>query len=417
MRVLVLGAGVIGVTTAYYLAQNGHEVTVLDRQPGAGLEASFANGGNVCPGYAGPWAAPGMRSKALRWMLQQHAPLKLNLRADAALFAWMVRWLRECHPERFRLNKTRMQHLSYYSLRCLHGLRRELGLEYERTSDGLLELLRTAEEVDAVRSHLPVLEAQGIPHRLVDPRGCTTLEPALEHARVPFAGGLHLPGDETGDCHLFTQALAEHASARGVRFRFETTAEDLRVEGGRVVAVGTSAGILTADRVVVALGHESAQLLAPVGIRVPIQPVKGYSVTLPITASDHAPRASVMDEHTKIAITRLGNRIRAAGTAELGARDLDTPPERFETLLDTLRALFPEAVDESRAHFWAGMRPMTPDGPPILGATPVANLFLNIGHGSQGWSMACGSARVVAQLVSGADPGLDIEGLTLERYH
>jgi D-amino-acid dehydrogenase len=417
MRTLVLGAGVIGVTTAYYLAQAGHEVTVVDRQPGAGLEASFANAGNVCPGYASPWAAPGMRAKALRWMLAEHAPLRLNFRADPALLAWMGRWLRECKPERFRVNKARMQHLSYFSLHCLQGLRRELGLVYDRSTDGILQLLRTGEELEAVQAHLPVLAAAGIPHRLVDARGCVTLEPALEFARAPFAGGLHLPGDETGDCYQFTQALAEQASARGVRFRFETDVEDLRLEGGRVAGVGTTHGVLTADRYVVALGHESVRLLAPAGIRVPIQPVKGYSVTLPITAFDHAPHASVMDEHSKIAITRLGNRIRAAGTAELGAPGLDTPPERFETLLDTLRTLFPEAADESRADFWAGMRPMTPDGPPVLGATPVANLFLNVGHGSQGWSMACGSARVVAQLVSGRDPGLDIAGLTLQRYH
>jgi D-amino-acid dehydrogenase len=416
VKVLVLGAGVIGVTTAYYLAQDGHEVTVLDRQPGAGLEASFANAGNVCPGYATPWAAPGMRSKALRWMLKQHAPLKLNFRADPALLAWMGRWLRECAPERFRVNKARMQHLSYYSLRCLQGLRREIGLDYDRASEGILQLLRTGAEVDAVANHLPVLQAAGIPHRLVDARGCVTLEPALEYARVPFAGGLHLPGDETGDCYQFTQALAEHASARGVRFRFETSVEELRTEGDRVVGAGTADGVINADRYVVALGHESVRLLAPRSIRLPIQPVKGYSVTLPITAFDHAPRASVMDEQSKVAITRLGNRIRAAGTAELGATDLATPPERFETLLDTLRSLFPEAADESRADFWAGMRPMTPDGPPVLGATPFTNLFLNVGHGSQGWSMACGSARVVAQLVSGKDPGLDIEGLTLERY-
>jgi D-amino-acid dehydrogenase len=416
MRILVLGAGVIGVTTAYYLAQEGHEVAVVDREPGAGLAASFANAGNVCPGYATPWAAPGMRAKALRWMLKEQAPLKVNFRADPALLAWMMRWLRECKPERFRVNKSRMQHLSYYSLRCLQALRREIGLAYERSTDGILQLLRTGEEVDAVANHLPVLEAAGIPHRLVDARGCVTLEPALEFARTPFAGGLHLPGDETGDCYQFTQELAEHASARGVRFRFETTVEELRLEGDRITGVETTEGVLGADRYVVALGHESVRLLAPLGIRLPIQPVKGYSVTLPITAFDHAPRASVMDEHSKVAITRLGNRVRAAGTAELGATDLDTPPARFESLLETLRALFPEAADEMRADFWAGMRPMTPDGPPILGATPAANLYLNVGHGSQGWSMACGAARVVAQLVCGRDPGLDIEGLTLERY-
>lgn len=416
MKVLVLGAGVIGVATAHYLAQNGHDVTVIDRQPGAGLEASHANAGNVCPSYAAPWAAPGMRSKALKWLLQQHAPVKLNFRADPALLAWIGRWLGECNPERFRVNKARMHHLSHYSLRCLQALRRDTGIAYDHTELGILQLLRTAADLEAVGNHLPVLEAAGVPHRLVDARGCIDLEPALVHSRVPIAGGLHLPADETGDCYLFTQALAEHVSARGVRFRFETVVEALRSEGGRIAGVETSEGVATADRYVVALGHAAVRLLAPLGIRLPIQPVKGYSVTLPVAAFDHAPRASVMDEHTKVAITRLGNRIRAAGTAELGAADVDTPPERFEVLLDTLRTLYPEAADESRADFWAGMRPMTPDGPPVLGATPLPNLFLNVGHGSQGWSMACGAGRVVAQLVSGQDPGLDLDGLTLARY-
>ncbi len=416
MKVLVLGAGIIGVTTAHYLAADGHEVAVIDRQIGPALETSFGNAGNLCPSYATPWAAPGMRWKALKWLLQDDAPLRVDWHADAAFTRWCLAWLGNCSRRRFERNKTRMQRLSRYSLECLRELRNATGIEYDATTRGILQLLRTGAELQAVASHTRILERNGIPHKVLAPNGCVEVEPALAHAQVPFAGGLHLPADETGDCNLFAQALAEHASRRGVRFRFETTAERIDVEGGRVAGVATSDGMLRADRYVVALGAESVRLLAPLGIRLPIQPVKGYSVTLPIARFERAPQASVMDEHTKVAITRLGNRVRAAGTAELGADSLDAPPDRFRTVLRALRELFPDAADFARVQHWAGLRPMTPDGPPILGRTPVQHLFLNVGHGAQGWSMACGSGRILARLVVGLQPGIDLEGLTLERY-
>jgi D-amino-acid dehydrogenase len=416
MKVLVLGAGVIGVATAHYLAEDGHEVTVVDRQPAPALETSFANAGNVCPSYAAPWAAPGMRWKALKWLFQKDAPLEVRWRADADLLGWMGSWLASCSRASFGRNKPRMQRLSRYSLGCLQRLRDSIGIRYDETRVGILQLMRTEREFAALANHTRILAAAGIPHRVLAPQGCVEIEPALAHAQVAFAGGLHLSADETGDCQLFTQALAEHASRRGVRFRFETAVEGLSVEGARITGVATSAGPLSADRYVVALGTGAVPLLAPHGIRLPIQPVKGYSVTLPIARFDRAPRASVMDEHNKVAITRLGNRVRAAGTAELGATDTEAPPERLRTLLRSLRELFPDAAEFERPQYWAGLRPMTPDGPPILGRTPIGGLFLNVGHGSQGWSMACGSGRILAHLVGDRAPDINLEGLTLSRY-
>jgi D-amino-acid dehydrogenase len=416
VRVLVLGAGVIGVATAHYLAADGHEVIVVDRQSGPALETSFGNAGNVCPSYATPWAAPGMHWKALKWLLRSDSPLRVHWRADAALLRWMASWLRNCSRGRFERNKQRMQRLSRYSLECLQRLRESAGLHYEETTQGILELLRTDRELAAVVEHTRILEATGIPHKVLGPRGCIDVEPALAHARVPFSGGLHLPADETGDCQLFAQSLAEHASRRGVRFRFHTTVEGLSVAGDRVTGVATSAGFLSADRYVVALGCGAVALLAPLGIRLPIQPVKGYSLTLPVARPDRAPRASVMDEANKVAITRIGNRVRAAGMAELGAATTEAPPDRFRTLARVLHELFPDAADPARPQLWAGLRPMTHDGPPILGPTPLGNLLLNVGHGSQGWSMACGAGRIVAHLVSGRAPEIGLEGLTLARY-
>ena len=416
MKVLVLGAGVIGVTTAHYLAEDGHEVTVVDRRLGPGLETSFGNAGNVCPSYATPWAAPGMRWKALKWLFQDDAPLKVRWRFETGLYGWMGSWLANCSRASFERNKPRMQRLSRYSLGCLQKLREATGIRYDETRSGILQLLRTGPELAAVADHTRILEAAGIPHRILAPQGCIEVEPALAHAQVAFAGGLHLPADETGDCQMFTQALAEHASRRGVRFRFETTVEALQVEDDRMTGVATSAGPLSADRYVIALAGGAVPLLAPHGIHLPIQPVKGYSVTLPVARFDRAPLASVMDEHSKVAITRLGNRVRAAGTAELGATDTEAPPERFGKLLRTLRELFPDAGEFDRPQYWAGLRPMTPDGPPILGRAPIRGLFLNVGHGSQGWSMASGSGRILAHLVDDRASDINLEGLTLARY-
>jgi len=416
VKVLVLGAGVIGVATAHYLAKEGCEVTVVDRQPGTALETSFGNAGNVCPSYATPWAAPGMRWKALKWMFQREAPFRVRWRADADLFRWLRAGFANCAKRRFERNKQHMQRLSRYSQGCLQELRDATGIQYDETRVGILQLFRTDRELAAAIASTRLLEAAGIAHRVLDPSGCIDVEPALAHAHVPFAGGLHLPWDETGDCHLFTQELAERASQAGVRFRYETAVEHIHAARGLVTDVVTSDGPLRADRYVVALGCGAVPPLARIGIRLPIQPVRGYSVTLPLISFDRAPCASVIDEHTKIAVTRLGHRVRVAGTAEVGATAIDAPPGRLSMLIRCLKELYPDAGDFTRPEYWAGLRPMTPDGPPILGRTPIPNLFLNVGHGSQGWSMACGSGRIVARVVSARDPDIDLAGLTLERY-
>jgi D-amino-acid dehydrogenase len=416
MKILVLGAGVIGVTTAHYLAEDGHEVTVLDRQPGPALETSFANAGSVCPSYATPWAAPGMRWKALKWLLQDGAPLRVDWRLDPALWRWAFAWLANCSRARFAINKPRMQRLSHYSLACLQALRSATGIHYAEATRGVLQLLRTDAELAAAAAHLRILEAAGITHTMLDRAGCVDVEPALAHTQTSIAGGLHLPRDESGDCHLFAQRLAERDAARGVRFRYGVRVERIATEGGAVSGVATTDGTHRADRYVVALGVAATRLLAPHGIRLPIQPVRGFSVTLPITRPDLAPQGSLIDEHTKVAITRLDDRLRAAGAAELGARTTDAPADRFRSILQSVRDLFPEAADFARAEYWAGLRPMTPDGPPLLGPTRIENLLLNVGHGGQGWSMACGSGRIVADLVAGRQPAIDLEGLTLARY-
>jgi len=416
MKVIVLGAGVIGVATAHYLVEDGHEVTVIDRQAGPGRETSFANAGSVCPSYATPWAAPGMRWKALRWLLQKDAPLRVHLRLDPALLRWALSWLAHCSPERFAVNKPRMQRLSHYSLGCLQALRAATGIRYAETTRGVLQLLRTEAELAAADRHVRILAAAGIPHALLDPPKCIEVEPALAHAHVPFAGGVHLPRDESGDCHQFTERLAERAASRGARFRFGTVVERIEVEGGDATGIVTSEGTLRADRYVVALGVAATELLKPLGIRLPIQPVRGFSVTLPITRADRAPLASIIDEHTKVAITRLDDRLRAAGAAEIGSRSTEAPADRIRAILGSVRDLFPSAADFGTVERWAGLRPMTPDGPPLLGPTRIANVLLNVGHGGQGWSMACGSGRAVADLVAGRRPEIDLDGLTLSRY-
>jgi D-amino-acid dehydrogenase len=414
MKVLVLGAGVIGTTCAHYLAKAGHEVTVVDRQPGAALETSFANAGGVCPSFAGPWAAPGMPLKTVRWLFARHAPLMLRPRVDPAQWRWLAGFLRNCTAERFARNKARMQRIAHYSKACLIALREETGVAYDHGSGGVLQIFRTDEELEGGHRSAHVLESFGVPHRLVDAREAKLIEPALADA-VPLAGALHLPADETGDCHLFTRKLADLLRQKGVVFQFNTTVERLVVNGGKLDSVVTDKGPLHADVVVVALASEATFLLRPVGIDLPIYPVKGYAVTLPIDREDAAPRSSVMDEHSKVMITRLGNRIRAAGVAEVGGYDRTVARRQCEMVEKTAKELFPAAASNGSAEYWAGLRPMTPDGPPYLGRTPIGNLILNVGQGSNGWTQAAGCGRIVADIVSGRPPEIDLEGLTFDR--
>ena len=420
MRILVLGSGVIGVASAWYLARQGHEVTVVDRQPGAALETSFANAGQVSPGYSTPWAAPGIPLKALKWLFQRHAPLAI--RPDGTLFQlrWLAGMLAECSPERYAVNKARMLRLSEYSRDCLKALRAELGIAYEGRQLGTLQVFRTDAQMAAVEKDVRVLREQGVPFELLGPEALGRVEPALASAAGPLAGGLRLPGDETGDCRLFTERLAEAAARLGVTFLYGTAIEGIEARGGAIASVRVRGpgGVraLVADQYLLALGAYSRGLLEPLGLDLPVYPLKGYSLTVPITDPSAAPVSTVMDETYKVAITRFDDRIRVGGMAEVAGFDLRLNPRRRRTLEKVFGDLFPRGGDLRAASFWTGLRPMTPDGTPVVGATRYGNLWLNTGHGTLGWTMACGSGKLVADLISRRRPEISAEGLAIDRY-
>ncbi|MES2153472.1 MAG: D-amino acid dehydrogenase [Pseudomonadota bacterium] len=416
MHIVVLGSGVIGTSSAYYLARAGHQVTVVDRQPEAGLETSFANAGEVSPGYAAPWAGPGIPMKAVKWLLMRHSPLVIRPALDPQMWRWALQMLMNCNRKSYEINKGRMVRLAEYSRDCLVQLRRDTGIAYDERSEGTLQLFRTQKQLDAAANDIAVLERYGVPYELLDPKGCERHEPALSNVRQKFVGGLQLPGDETGDCFMFTQALARLAAAQGVQFRHDVAIERLVREKDRIGSVHTSQGELKADAFVLALGSYSPILLREIGLRIPVYPVKGYSITIPIVDASGAPESTVMDETFKVAITRLGDRIRVGGTAEISGYDLSLHEARRETLVHSVSDLFPKGGDCTQAKFWCGLRPMTPDGTPLVGPTALRNLFLNTGHGTLGWTMACGSGRVLADLVSGRQPEIALEGLFMDRY-
>jgi D-amino-acid dehydrogenase len=415
MKVIVLGAGIVGVTSAYQLAKAGHEVTVVDRQPGPALETSFANAGEVSFGYCSPWAAPGIPMKALKWLFMEHAPLILRPKIDAAMISWMLKMLSNCTSKRYAINKSRMLRLADYSRISLAALREETGIAYDERMQGTLQLFRTGAQLDASAKDVKALAADGIPYEVLDPDGCIRVEPALKHVREKIVGGLLTPKDETGDCFKFSNALAAKAADLGVRFHYGSIIRGLDVEGDRVRGVITAHGRLEADAVVAALGSFSPLLVRPHGIRLPVYPVKGYSLTIPIADEARAPVSTVMDETFKIAITRLGDRIRVGGMAEISGYTNDLGEPRRLTLQHSVNDLFPGG-DVSKASFWSGLRPMTPDGTPVIGATKIAGLFLNTGHGTLGWTMSSGSARVIADLVSGRKPDIDATDLAIARY-
>ena len=416
MKIVVLGAGVIGVTSAWYLAKAGHEVTVIDRQPAAALETSFANAGEISPGYSSPWAAPGIPTKALKWMFMEHAPLIIQPRMDWTKLSWMARMLMNCTADAYAVNKSRMVRLAEYSRDCLMELRAETGIRYDERTQGTLQLFRTEKQVAAAENDIAVLKADGVPFEVLDADACVAAEPGLAAAKGKIAGGLRLPGDETGDCFKFTQSLADMARAQGVTFRHGVSIDRLEVSMGRVTSVHTSEGRVTADAFVVALGSYSPMLVREFGIKLPVYPVKGYSITVPIVDEARAPVSTVMDETHKIAITRLGDRIRVGGMAEIAGFDTSLSPKRQATLTHSVEDLFGGAGDQSQAKFWSGLRPMTPDGTPIVGRSPIQNLFLNTGHGTLGWTMAAGSGRVLADIVSGRRTEIEATDLGYARY-
>ena len=416
MKVLILGSGVIGVTSAYYLARAGHELTGVDRHPAPPPETSFANAGEVSPGYSSPWAGPGVPVKAIKWLLMRHGPLVIWPKLDPRMWIWGLKMLRNCTAERYAVNKSRMIPLAEYSRDCLRALRAETGIKYDERSRGTLQLFRQQKQLDHTGDDIAVLKQYGVPYEVLDRDGCIGAEPALSRVKEKFVGGLRLPQDETGDCHIFTQALAAEAAKLGVKFMFNTSIDRLVAEGERITSVVTGAGLLQADAYVASLGSWSPRLLKPIRISIPVYPIKGYSITVPIVDADGAPISTVMDESYKVAITRLGDRIRVGGTAEISGYSASLDAARRATLDHSLTDLFPRGGDLSEANFWCGLRPMTPDGPPIIGATRYPNLHLNTGHGTLGWTMACGSGRVLADLLSGRKPDIDPRELSMSRY-
>lgn len=416
MRIAILGSGVIGVTSAYYLAKAGHQVTVIDRQPGPALETSFANAGEISPGYASPWAAPGIPRKAIKWLLMNHPPLILRPAVDREMLSWLFAMLGNCTASRYAINKERMVRIAEYSRDCLIDLRAKTGIAYDERMQGTLQLFRTEKQVADSAKDVAVLRESGVPYEVLDPAGCVAAEPALAAVREKFVGGLRLPNDETGDCFKFTNALAALAAAEGVVFRYGVNITGLVMAGGKVSGVGTDQGLVEADRYLVAMGSFSAALLRPLGMKLPVYPVKGYSITADIVDAGRAPESTIMDESYKIAITRLGDRIRVGGMAEISGFQIALDRRRRDTLCFSVGDLFPGAGDLEGASFWSGLRPMTPDGTPVIGASAVPNLFLNTGHGTLGWTMACGSASVIADLMSDRKPAIDTEGLSLARY-
>ena len=416
MKVVVLGAGIIGVTSAYELAKAGHEVTVIDRQKGPALETSFANAGEISFGYCSPWAAPGIPLKVMKWLFMKHAPLILRPRFDTAMLSWMARMLTNCTADRYAMNKSRMLQLSDYSRKALAAIRQETGIAYDERMRGTLQLFRTQQQLDASGKDAEALAADGIPYEMVDPDGCVRAEPALARVRQKFVGGLLTPNDETGDCFKFTNALSAKCRELGVGFTFDTTITGLDIESGRargVFLVGQER--VDADAVIVALGSYSPLLLRPYGIALPVYPVKGYSLTVPIVDPLQSPESTVMDETYKIAITRLGDRIRVGGMAEISGYNGTLCPARRLTLEHSVTDLFPGG-DMGKATFWSGLRPMTPDGTPIIGATNIDGLFLNTGHGTLGWTMSTGSARLIAAIVDGREPEIGARQFSLNRY-
>ena len=408
VKIVILGGGVIGVSTAYYLAGAGHQVTVIERQPGVGLETSFANAGEISPGYSAPWAAPGLPIKAIKWLFMHFRPLVIRPRPDPAMILWGLALLRNCTSARYERNKARMLALAQYSRDCLAQLRADTNIQYDQRMKGTLQLFRTQKQLDGTEADIAVLKRFNVAYEVLDRAGCIAAEPALAHVPEKIVGGLRLVGDETGDCFMFTKALATLAKQRGVEFLFGHTITGLEQGASGIAAVRVTgpsgATRITGDAYVMAMGSYSPLLARQLGLRLPVYPVKGYSLTLPISDEGGAPQSTVMDETFKVAVTRLGNRVRVGGTAELTGYNLKLRESRRQTLNHVVTDLFPRAGDVNKASFWTGLRPMTPDGPPVIGKSGIANLWFNTGHGTLGWTMAAGSGRLISDLIGGKTP-------------
>jgi len=419
MKIAVLGAGVVGVTTAYYLAERGHEVTVIDRAHGVALETSFANGGQIAAHGSAPWAAPGVPWQALKWLGRVDAPLKWTPRADISQWAWLAAFLRRCTKSAYAAGVARNLALGQLSLAELQRVRATLSLDYHQQTGGILKVAKSTADLQGFEDRAHQLSALGANVRYLAASECVRIEPALEAAVAAgeVRGGIHFVDDESGDAHLFTQRLAEAACGMGVRFSLATTVSGFETHSTRITAVRTEHGTIPCDQVVICLGVGSVALARQLGVRLPIYPVKGYSVTVAAEGSNMCPRISLTDEERRIVVTRLGTQVRVAGTAELAGYDVTIDHARAASLRQALNALLPALHDGPQTQVWAGLRPMTPDGGPVLGrAGAWQNLILNTGHGTYGWTMACGSARIVADIVENAPLAAVSAAFGLKRF-
>ncbi|MDM0057289.1 D-amino acid dehydrogenase [Variovorax fucosicus] len=414
MKIAIVGAGIVGVTTAWELACDGHEVVVFERRGAAAEESSFANAGVVAPGYVTPWAAPGMRAKVLRSMLSTHGAIKVRWPLSGRDIGFMARWQRACKLETYLANRARLQRLAFYSRTRLHEITETRELSYER-SDGYMVLLRSRRELKLVQPGLDVLRATGTPFHELDPDEARKIEPALS-TDTELGGAIHLPDDEVGNCRQFALLLKREAEALGAQFHFNCDIAPLSRMAPRSISLAAGSEPHAFDAVVVCAGIDSARILKPLGLRIPLAPVYGHSISANIREPLNAPRSAVMDERYKVAISRLGLRVRVAGGAELGGSPDTINPAALQTLYKVLHDWFPGAATlQAGVQQWKGARPMLPDGPPVIGRSGVPGVWLNLGHGSSGWALSCGSARVLADLVGGRDPGVDLEGLGMER--
>ncbi len=412
MKIIVLGAGVIGTTSAWFLAKAGHAVTVVDRQSGAGLETSFANGGQISVSHAVPWANPAAPATTLRWLLKEDAPLLFRLRLDPLQWRWCLRFLLECMPHRTAANIKQIVTLGLHSRAVLQDLRKETGIAYDHLEKGILHFYTDPAGFDAAQEPARIMREHGCELRMLTPDEVINIEPALRHARQLIVGASMAPADESGDAFKFTSGLAQLATRRGVEFRYATSVMRVVASGDSIagIVIDDGAGksrLLSADAYLVALGSFSTALLKPLGVDLLVYPAKGYSVTFPVEYPDLAYSVSLTDDARKLVFTRLGERLRIAGTAELGSHDTQLNDVRCAAIVRRTLELFPGIARPEQAEFWAGLRPSTPSNVPYIGRTKFRNLYLNTGHGTLGWTQACGSAHAIAEIVSGRDPGID----------
>ncbi len=416
MKVLVLGAGVIGVTSAYFLAKEGHDVTIIDRQSGAAKETSFANGGQISPSHAEPWASPGILSHIFRWINRQDAPLKFHIQTDPGFLRWCLIFLSNCRTSRSMVHREHMLRLSLYSRNCLIKLREKTNISYHARQQGILHFYRASKDLIRGQRRAETMAQLGYHFDLLDRNELVKTEPAFNKSKDKIAGALYFPDDESGDAHIFTNELVKLSRKLGVKFNFETNISKIIKKNNNVVGVETDKGTFIADAIVLAMGSFSPMLTRPLGLNIPVQPVKGYSITLPISENQIAPKISLIDNKRKLVFSRFGNRLRVAGMAETAGFDTSIDTARAQSLVTTAVKLFPEVEGSNDPEFWTGLRPMTPDNAPVIGITQIKNLYVNTGHGVLGWTMSCGSGQIIADIISNKQPKISLEGLTIDRF-